>query len=257
MRCLRFAVLIFFCSLTTTHAFDYFGAELSNSELPSSYMKLGIIGSYVHVDKLLHHSPAERQGFQQGDYLIAVNGTDIQKVADLLSVTTEELRITVLRGYKRKTIRFNLLMAKQETAPPATTVSSRPIVQAQPEPQHVKRTDNAPALRFDDAALEKKYGRTTPEQRQAMRQADMQRLQQEQAAYEALKRQTALEDQQRKAAEEARKKKEEEDNKRTEELRIAEARRQEAEARRQEAEARRREWEQEWYRRSNILPPPY
>ncbi len=206
-----------FLSVSSANAFDYYGATLSRRELPSSYMNMGYIGFFMHVDTVQSNSPAELQGLKQGDYLLSINGRSIHNPGDLSTVTADKLTIDVLRGHERKEVRLNREADRYITVQPAT-VDSRTVVQPFPEQKRSQQTDVLPPLKFNDDALEKKYGKTTPEQRDALRQADLQRQQREQAATEARIRRAETEEKQRKAAaaaEELKKKeKEEEERKR-------------------------------------------
>ena len=121
----------------------------------------------------------------------------------------EKNDIRVIRGLARKRITVtratiaatqqsqHVVQKAQETAPKASTAPA---------------SDTGPAIRLDDATLEKKFGKTTPTQREALRQQNQQRVQQEEADATARKQRLLQEEQQqaeaKAAAETARKQQE-------------------------------------------------
>lgn len=181
-------------------AFDYYGASVSDRELPSSFLKLGMYGSRPAVDRVLMDSPAAKHGLKQGDVLLAINGKNITRASEISLFTTDKVSLTLIRGYARKTVVINRLAIESELTRHAVE-SKRPAVPS-PQVMNAINADNSPAIRFDDAALEKKYGKTTPEQREAMRKKDLQRLQQEKRAEIKRNQQERVEEQRKKAEQE-------------------------------------------------------
>lgn len=204
----RFTFVLALVSLflsTTAHALDFFGASVSDRELPTRFFKLDMYGIRPIVEHVAAHSPADKFGLKQGDLILSINGTSVAKTSDFPAMTKEKNDIRIIRGLVRKRItvtRATIEAAQQvqhahETAPKASTVTS---------------SNSGPAIRFDDATLEKRFGKTTPTQREALRQQNQQRVQQEEADAAARKQRLLQEEQQQAeakvAAEAARKQQE-------------------------------------------------
>lgn len=204
----RFIFVLALVSLvlaTTGHALDFYGASITDRELPSSFFKIHLYGFRPTVDHVTTDSPAGRFGLKRGDVILSINGKPVAKTADFPGMTHEKNDIRVIRGLARKRLIVtratieaaqqtqHLVQKAQETAPKVSTPPS---------------SDTSPALRFDDAALEKRFGKTTPAQREALRQQNQQRVQQEEADAAARKQRLLQEEQQQAAAEAAKKQQE-------------------------------------------------
>lgn len=193
----RFSFVLALVSLflaTTGHALDFYGATITDRELPTRFFKLDLYGIRPIVDHVTADSPADRFGLKQGDLILSINGKSVVKTSDLSTMTKEKNDIRIIRGVARKRITVTRATIEavrhaahkaQETTPKNSTPSS---------------SDNSPAIRLDDAALEKRFGKTTPAQREALRQQNLQRVQQEEADAAARKQRFLQEEQQQAAA---------------------------------------------------------
>jgi hypothetical protein len=212
VRICRFTFVLAFVLLflaTTGHTLDFYGALVSDRELPSSFFKIHMYGFRPIVDRITSDSPADKFGLRQGDVILSINGKSVARTSDFSAMTEAKNDIRVIRGLTRKRITVNGATIEaaqqvrhaankaQETTPKASTPPS---------------SDNSPAIRFDDADLEKRFGKTTPAQREALRQQNQHRVQQEEADASVRKQRLLQEEQQqaeaKAAAEVARKQQE-------------------------------------------------
>jgi membrane-associated protease RseP (regulator of RpoE activity) len=202
----RFSFVLVLVSLflaTTGHALDFYGATITDRELPTSFFKLNMYGIRPIVDHVTTDSPADKFGLRQGDVILSINGKSIAKASDFSTLIKEKNEIRIIRGLARKRItatRVTIEAAKQ------LQHAAHKTQEPAPKPSTPPASDMSPAIRFDDAALEKRFGKTTPAQREALRQQNQQRMQQEEAdaaAETARKQQEALDEQRRAAEKEA------------------------------------------------------
>ena len=209
----RFIFVLALVSLflaTTGHALDFYGAAVSDRELPSSFFKIHLYGFRPTVDRVTSDSPADRFGLRQGDVILSINGKSVAKTSDFPTMTHEKNDIRVIRGLTRK--RITVTRATVEAAQQAQYATDKARETTPPKASTVHPPDTSPAIRFDDAALEKRFGKTTPAQREALRQQNQQRVQQEEADATARKQRLLQEEQQQaetKAAAEAARKQQE------------------------------------------------
>jgi hypothetical protein len=147
-------------------AFEFFGATVSDMEVPSAYMRWGMIGSRPIVTSVLPNSPAELAGFGRGNIILSVNGTTVGSAADLGRFSADRLAVLVFSGDNQITLTLDRAAYEAEQAGLALesgggVASSPPPPAASPVPQ----PDNAPAIVLDNATIEQVYGAATPEQR--------------------------------------------------------------------------------------------
>ena len=196
----RFTFVLALVSLflgTTAHALDFYGATITDRELPTRFYKLDMYGIRPIVDQVAANSLAARVGLKQGDVILSINGTSVTKAADFPGMALEKNDIRVIRGLARKRITVNratIAIAQQAQHAAHKEQKTAPKTSTPPS------SDTGPAIRFDDAALEKRFGKTTPAQREALRQQNQQRVQQEEADAAARKQRFLQEEQQQAAA---------------------------------------------------------
>jgi murein DD-endopeptidase MepM/ murein hydrolase activator NlpD len=208
----RFSFVLVLVSLflaTTGHALDFYGATITDRELPTSFFKLNLYGIRPIVDHVTTDSPADKFGLRQGDVILSINGKSIAKASDFSTLIKEKNEIRIIRGLARK--RIIVTRATIEAAQQAQHVVQK-AEETAPKVSTPASSDTSSAIRFDDAALEKKFGKTTPAQREALRQQNQQRIQQEEADAAARKQRLLQEEKQQveaKAAAEAARKQQE------------------------------------------------
>lgn len=196
----RFTFVLALVSLflgTTAHALDFYGATITDRELPTRFYKLNLYGIRPIVDQVAANSLAARVGLKQGDVILSINGTSVAKAADFPGMTLEKNDIRVIRGLARKRITVTrATIATAQQGPHAAHKAQKTA----PNKSTAPSSDTGPAIRFDDAVLEKRFGKTTPAQQEALRQQNQQRVQQEEADAAARKQRFLQEEQQQAAA---------------------------------------------------------
>lgn len=141
-------------------AYDFYGASVSDKNTPSSYMKYGIHGYRPVINNVSYNSPASKVGLQQGNIILLINNKDIKRTSELSSVTTDIIRLTVFNGIERKNLIIDRLSIESEMAN-RTTTERKTTNLSHKNTFSDEQPDNSPPLKFDDAALEKKYGKST------------------------------------------------------------------------------------------------
>jgi len=162
MRYLLLFIAIAFSILTAdpVDAFDFHGASISDREAPSSYIKYGIKGYHPIINEVVPGTPASKAGLKKGDILLFINNKNIQKTAELHSITNDVINFTVFNGFERKTVSLDRLAVETEKAR-RNNAERKHSTDSQIAPQAGEDTDNSPPLKFDNASLEKKYGNST------------------------------------------------------------------------------------------------
>jgi len=174
---------IYFCiTAGAVDAYDFYGASISDKEVPSSYMRYGINGFKPTITEVTFDSSAEKAGFKQGDILLTINNVIATRTSDLGKYTTNTIAVNVFRGIERITLTIDRLAIEMESAKriakdkktaedkiKSTNYISRP--NNIPEP-----SDNSAPLKFDDDALERKFGKSTPTELARQKQATEMRL---------------------------------------------------------------------------------
>jgi membrane-associated protease RseP (regulator of RpoE activity) len=162
------SVLVLSASMAFAH--DFLGATVDDRDAPSDAFSAGIVGFRPIFHSVPSDSPAAIAGFQHGDIIMEVNGNKVKSTSDLGKYTSDTMSIIVLRGRSRKTltIESKAFVAEKPITPeiekhPASITTQQVI---NPNAQQ----DNSPPLYFNDAVLEKKYGKTTPAELARQRQ---------------------------------------------------------------------------------------
>lgn len=108
-----FAIFFVLLNLFTSSAFalDFYGANVNDKEVPTSYLKVGILGVLPAVSDVTLGSIADKQGLKRGDLIVAINGKNIQKSSELNQFKTNVLIVTFFRNREKMTI--NLRVAEK------------------------------------------------------------------------------------------------------------------------------------------------
>lgn len=135
------AVLIL--SVSNGYAVDFYGADVSDADLPSSYMKVGLFGFRPVVGKIADDSPAAASGFQRGDVIFSVNGASVRNSNELGKFTTSAVSVTIFRLSEKKT-----LLIKKRDIGVGGSGTKLLTVEKQVVKQQVVVDDLAPATKF-------------------------------------------------------------------------------------------------------------
>lgn len=162
------AAVYFHFTANAVDAYDFYGASIYDKEVPSSYMKYGINGFKPTITEVTYDSPSEKAGFKQGDIFLKINAMNAKKTSELEKITTKTITVNLFRGIERITLTIDRMAIEMERAKriakdkkasediiKTANYVSRPI--NSPEP-----SDNSEPLKFDDDALERKFGKSTP-----------------------------------------------------------------------------------------------
>ena len=159
-----FSIPVFVLTANVANAYDFYGASVTVKEVSTSMWRMGINGNYPIIDSVTLDSPAAKAGLSQGNIILSVNDKVIKTVADLDTFTTNILSMKILKGYSRETILIdrNAIEAEKtkhiEEERKSIVEVAAPIRNTQVE----DRLNNLPPIVFDDAKLEKEYGKSTP-----------------------------------------------------------------------------------------------
>lgn len=162
IKLIIFAITALPLIANTAIASDFYGASVTDKDVPSSYMKNGIYGSRPIINDVTYDSPAERAGFSKGDIILSINDKDVKRSSDLDNISGNTLKVNIFNGFKWKTLTIDRLAIETEKASRIATERKAATVTTHQSPYVNERPDNSPPLKFDDKALEKKYGKTTP-----------------------------------------------------------------------------------------------
>jgi hypothetical protein len=154
-------------SATNVCAFEFYGASVSDQEVPSAYMKWGIIGARPIVVSVMPDSPAELAGFARGNIILSVNGTNVSSSSELGQFSTDKINVLVFSGDEQTTLTIDRFAYEAEQASRASATSSGAIAPSAPPPAapSVVESDSAPPVVLDNATIDEVYGAATPEQR--------------------------------------------------------------------------------------------
>lgn len=95
-------VFSFFVSDAVANGFH--GATVTDRDLPSSYMKIGLFGYRPVISEVPSDSAAAKHGFQRGDIIVSINGKDIKKSSELNQFTSDELSVSIIRNKEKMSV---------------------------------------------------------------------------------------------------------------------------------------------------------
>lgn len=172
-------------SASTVSAFEFYGASVADQEVPSTFMRWGIVGLRPIVVSVMPDSPAELAGFARGNIIVSVNGTNVSSSSELGQFSTDKINVLVFSGDDQATLTIDRFAYEAEQASRANATSSGAVAPAPPPPPAapaVVESDSAPAVVLDNATIDEEYGAATPEQRALeTRRAEEIRLEQDRA----------------------------------------------------------------------------
>lgn len=157
-------ILLLIISLTySAFALDFYGVNVTDKDAPSSFMRYGINGYRPTVSGVDVGTPAAKYGFKEGDIILSINDKNIRRSFELNQFSTDILSVLVFSSPERKTLTINRLAIETEKS--NRIEAERKAATERKRAYTDERQDNSPAVKYDDAALEKRYGKSTPEQR--------------------------------------------------------------------------------------------
>ena len=103
-------------SVCQVFAGDFYGASVTDKDMPSSFMRFGIYGDHPVVGSVVSGSVAESAGFEKGDVVILINQKSVGRAADLATITDDNLIIRTFDGSKWKKLTINRVAVEEEKA---------------------------------------------------------------------------------------------------------------------------------------------
>jgi membrane-associated protease RseP (regulator of RpoE activity) len=105
IRHTAFVLLVgLFLPVTSAYAVDFYGADVTDSDVPSSYLKISLFGYRPIVGIVTYDTPAYKLGFQRGDIIFSINGKEIKRASELHQFTTDVLSISIFRCKEKMTL---------------------------------------------------------------------------------------------------------------------------------------------------------
>jgi hypothetical protein len=138
----------------SANAADFYGANVTDREVPTVAWRAGITGDRPIVGDVSINSPAEKHGLKRGDIIISVNGKDVRTTNELSQFKTDTISVRVFDGTEMKTLSIDRLAIEKEKA-------ERIDVERKEDPPPPKivpdePSDNLPPMEFNDEILYKR-----------------------------------------------------------------------------------------------------
>lgn len=155
----KFLVVIMFLLITTfqrlaANAADFYGATVTDREVPTNAWRAGITGFRPMVDTVPPNSHAAKYGFRQGNIIISVNGIKVRKTIELSQFKTDTISAYVFDGTEMKTLLIDRLAIEKEKA--ERIEAERKAVTPPPQVVPDERPDDSPAMEFNDEIMFKR-----------------------------------------------------------------------------------------------------
>lgn len=147
-------------AVTSGYAVDFYGAHVVDRDVPSGYLRMGVYGFRPVVDAVAVNSTAAQHDFQPGDIILAVNGRDVKRSAELGQFSSDSLSVAIFRRNERITLSVGRVVretAKARRPAEKQAVAQRPIAHDPPVVAAV-----APAVTPAGNAPEKQVVKSAP-----------------------------------------------------------------------------------------------
>ena len=152
-----FAISVIGLTANSVDAYDFYGASVSDNDVPSSYMKYGLkglIGLRPTITEVSYDSPADKAGFKRGDIFLSINGKAVKNTTDLGKTTDNKMSVLFFRGIERMTLIIDKSAVEAEKA-------SR-VVKEKKATDDEKKTDNSASSNAADSMLKTGFGKSAP-----------------------------------------------------------------------------------------------
>jgi len=138
-------------------AIEFYGASVTDKDVPSSFMRSGIYGDHPVVGSVASNSPAEKTGFMQGDVIMSINDKDVVRSDELAKIIDDILNVSIFNGSEWKMLTINRLAIATEKARQIEAERKAAIVadtnSAPSSPPGDDKSDASPPLKLDDSML--------------------------------------------------------------------------------------------------------
>jgi len=142
------------CSNMSAHAADFFGATVTNQEVPTRAWRAGVTGERPIVGHVPPNSPAAKYGLEQGQIILSINDKQVRNVNELRLFTTDTLSVFVLDGAEKKMVTIDrLAIEKEKEKAEAARIEAERKATPPPPANDEEPVDNSPPAVFDDNTL--------------------------------------------------------------------------------------------------------
>jgi membrane-associated protease RseP (regulator of RpoE activity) len=135
-------------------AIDFYGASVTDKDVPSSFMRCGIYGDHLVVDSVASDSPAENAGFMKGDVIMSINDKVVGRLDGLVKIIDDILNVSIFNGSEWKMLTINRLAIATEKASQLEAERKAAVVAAANRAHSSSPgEDTSPPLKLDDSML--------------------------------------------------------------------------------------------------------
>ena len=135
-------------------AIDFYGASVTDKDVPSSFMRCGIFGDHPVVGSVASDSPAEKAGFMKGDVIMSINDKDVGRSDGLAKIIENILNVSIFNGSEWKTLTINRLAIETEKASQLEAERKAAVVAAAIRAHSSPPgEDTSPPIKLDDSML--------------------------------------------------------------------------------------------------------
>ncbi|KAA0891646.1 hypothetical protein [Oryzomonas rubra] len=147
------------------HSIDFYGIEVVDSDTPSSFMKYGVYGYHPTVKSGFYEADTTNLGFRRGDIIISINNKNIRSSSELYQFKTDILTVLVFSKNEKKTLTIDRAALEKDKSVKIEKQIIDNVKYIANDTYSDEKVDNRPTLKFDDKYLERKFGKSTPEQK--------------------------------------------------------------------------------------------
>jgi membrane-associated protease RseP (regulator of RpoE activity) len=130
--------------VSSVFAFDFYGANVTDKEVPSSYMNIGLFGYLPTVSDVTVGSIADKQGIKSGDIIVSINGKPIGKSSELNQFKTDALKVLFFRNKEKISKSFRVAGMSDSNAIAVENKLPVPKVGRQATALQTQQTSNKP-----------------------------------------------------------------------------------------------------------------
>jgi hypothetical protein len=147
-------LFIAFFQVFTANAADFYGATVTDREVPTVAWRAGITGSRPIIGNVPPNSPAAKYGLKQGYIILFINDKKVRNTGELNQFTTDTISVYVFDGTEMKTVSIDRKAIEAEKAERIEAERKAALPPPQVVPDELP--DNSPSMEFNDEILYKR-----------------------------------------------------------------------------------------------------